>query len=62
MNGAKDHPSFSIPCPNCEEQSEHSLAWLKDRSQFNFYCHACGQRADIKVTDVPGLPEALNNS
>lgn len=61
MNGAKDHPSFSIPCPNCEEQSEHSLAWLKDRSQFNFYCHACGQRADINVTDVPGLPEALKS-
>jgi hypothetical protein len=37
-NMARDtnHPSFSVPCPNCESPVEHSLTWLKGQEEFEF--------------------------
>ena len=62
-NMARDsnHPSFSVPCPNCESFVEHSLTWLKGREEFEFYCDSCGQRDNLTSATVPGLPKALKN-
>ncbi len=55
------HPSIPVPCPNCDSAVEHSLAWLKGREEFEFYCDSCGHRDNIEITAVPGLPEALQD-
>lgn len=56
-----DHRSFSVPCPNCESSVEHSLAWLKGREDFEFYCDSCGDRDNITSGTVRGLSDALKD-
>lgn len=56
-----NHPSFLVPCPNCESSIEHSLAWMKGRKDFEFYCDSCGHRDTIEAATVPGLSEALKD-
>jgi len=59
MKRPGEHWTFSVACPNCAAPIEHSLAWLKGRSRFDFYCDSCGHREDIEIATVVGLADAL---
>lgn len=59
MKDPGEHSSYSVPCPNCQTPTEHGLAWLKGRSQFEFYRHPCGHRDDLEIARIVGLHEAL---
>ncbi len=60
MNPEFDKISFPIPCPNCHQKTDKTIAWMKQNSHFT--CSGCGARIRLKADEIINIQRTIEKS